>query len=83
MGFAKRKEEFTVQEHIEALRRLHMSPVDLRDLIQLVQDFVAEDLERRIAVFKASRRDLPIETIRRELTKTGCACSYGLRLNSD
>jgi hypothetical protein len=80
---AKRRDEHTAQDLIAALRRLHLSPVDLRDLIQLVQEFVEEDLNRRAADVKKGCQGLPLEVIKNDLKKHQCACTYGLRLNAD
>jgi hypothetical protein len=80
---AKRRDEHTAQDLIGALRRLHLSPVDLRDIIQLVQEFVEEDLNRRAADVKKGCQGLPLEVIKNDLKKHQCACAYGLRLNAD
>jgi hypothetical protein len=76
---AKRRDEHTAQELIAALRRLHVSSADLKDLIQLVQDFIEEDLNRRLDVIKASSsgRDLPREVLKRDLTNSGALARMG------
>ena len=82
MAFAKRKEEFTAQEHIAALRHLHMMPADLKSLIELMQELITEDLDRRAAEVKLSCPGLPLEVIRNDLKKRECACAFALRLCS-
>jgi hypothetical protein len=80
---AKRRDEHTAQELIAALRRLHCSPVDLRDLVQLVQDLIAENLDHRAADIKKGCQGVPLEVIKNDLKKQQCACAYALRLNAD
>ena len=79
---ARRKDEYTAQRLIDALRRLHMTPEDLKSLIQLTHDFIGEDLERRVNELKQSRdgRDLPIDMLRQEITRRDpCMCRAALR----
>jgi hypothetical protein len=79
---AKRKDEFTAQEHIEALRHLHLTPADLQSLILLTHQFIDEDLDRRLNALKASRdgAGLPIEVLRREITRNSvCMCRCALQ----
>jgi hypothetical protein len=82
MGFAKRKEEWTAHEHIQALRRLHCSPADLKSLVELMQELIAEDLDRRAAEVKLGCPGVPLEVIKIDLKKHQCACAYALRLCS-
>lgn len=89
--FAKRKEQklspppdfsrLTAAELIDLLRAVHVAGSDLRALVELTQRLIADDLERRVAVQKASRdgRGLPIEVIRRDLMKHHkCPCEGAL-----
>ncbi|MGB8629193.1 MAG: hypothetical protein WCD69_07360, partial [Xanthobacteraceae bacterium] len=78
---AKRRDEHTAQELIHALRRLHMTPADLKALIELTHDFISEDLERRLDALKASRdgAGLPREVLRSEITRNHvCMCRSAL-----
>jgi hypothetical protein len=80
---ARRKDEYTAAQLIDALRHLHMTPEDLKSLVQLTQDFIGEELERRVNVMKQSRdgAGLPIEILRREITRLDpCMCKAALRL---
>jgi hypothetical protein len=79
---AKRRDEHTAQELIAALRRLHLTPADLKALIELCHEFISEDLNGRVNALKQSRdgRDLPIEILRREIWKHDpCMCQAALR----
>jgi hypothetical protein len=81
MHAKRRQDEYTAQAHIEALRRLHLTPVDLKALILLCHDFIGEDLERRLDALKASRdgAGLPREILRREITQNHvCMCRSAL-----
>jgi hypothetical protein len=78
---AKRKNEWSASQLIDALRDLHVSGADLRNLVQLTRDFVAEDLERRVALAKDSLdgRGLPAEVLRRDIVRQDCQCTAALR----
>jgi hypothetical protein len=77
---AKRKTEWTAAELIDSLRGAHVAGADLKALVELTREFIDEDLERRVAVLKASRdgAPLPAETLRRELVRQRCRCEAAL-----
>jgi hypothetical protein len=79
MGFAAKKPESATQL-IERLRATQLTPADVKALIGLTHEAIAEDLERCIREAKASAsgRDLPEPVIRQDLTKRGCACFAAL-----
>jgi hypothetical protein len=82
MAFAaKRKHELTAAELIESLRGVHVAGGDLRALVQLTGQFVAEDLDRRVAALKASRdgAGIPEGVIRNDLVRNQCHCAAALR----
>jgi hypothetical protein len=82
MAFAaKRKHELSASELIDLLRAVHVSGADLRSLVELTGQFVAEDLERRVAIAKASPdgRNLPEQVLANQLVKFDCHCKAALR----
>ena len=78
---AKRKHEYTAAELIDGLRGLPVSGDDLRRLVFFTQEMVAEELQRRVTAFKASRdgSGLPAETLARDLVRGQCHCEAALR----
>lgn len=82
MGLAKPKNEWTARAHIEALRHLHMTPADLKSLVELSQELISEDLDRRAAEVKLGCPGVPVDVIKNDMKKHQCACAYALRLCS-
>ena len=78
MGLAKRKNEATARELIEALAAVHVGGEDLHALIKLTRE--GEDCERRVGILKASRdgASMPTELLRRDLVKFRCQCDAAL-----
>jgi hypothetical protein len=79
---ARRKDEWTAQEHIQALRHLHTTPADLKSLVELMQELIAEDLDRRAEEVKLGCPGVPLGSIKNDLKRNQCACAYALRLCS-
>jgi hypothetical protein len=78
---AKRREA-TAAELISALQGLqHVAGDDLRRLVEITQEFISEELERRVTMAKASAdgRNLPTDTIRRDLVRHECRCTAAMR----
>jgi hypothetical protein len=82
VGLVKRRHELTAAELIDGLRALHLTPADLTALIGLTQEFIAEDLERRVQVVKQSAdgSGQPIESLRLMLVRGECPCRATMRL---
>jgi hypothetical protein len=78
---AKRRDEWTAAELIEALGRLHFTPADLKALIDLTLSVIDETLDRKLAELKAGRdgASLPIQSLRQEIIKNWCPCQAALR----
>ena len=78
---AKRKHEYTAAELIDGLRGLHVSGGDLRRLVELCQELISEDLERRVNALKQSKdgESLPREALARDLVRYECRCAAALR----
>jgi hypothetical protein len=86
MGLAKRKHEYTAAELIDSLRTVHVAGADLRELVQLTQTLITEDLERRTDILKNGRdgASLPREVLRQGLVRQGeCQCNAALRWTAD
>ena len=85
MGLPKRKDEWTAGQLIEQLSRLHVAGPDLKALVQLTQDFVNEELQRRVANAKQSRdgKDLPVQIIRQQFISGRCHCDAAAYLSSE
>lgn len=91
MGFAKRKQELTAAEHVDCLRSLHVSGTDLKALVTLTQELIAEELERKVTAAKASRdgASLPVELLRRQIVGLpteaayNCECRAALRWSDE
>jgi hypothetical protein len=53
-----------------------LTPAELRLLVEITQDKISADLDRRVAVKKASRdyASIPIQEAKWELMRHGCPC---------
>ena len=81
MVFAKHKPQpETAAELIARLRGTHVAGADLKSLIEITHRFVAEDLERQVAILKASRdgSSLPTSVLEGQLVKNRCTCFAAL-----